>query len=121
MTTDLVRQLRRYQRGDSTVLTERTVSGICAEAAAEIERLQAVLTGIASCATCAACRGAARSALDVEGFDANGSPVVDVPAECCWSAGCKQPQMKGSLLCPEHYDKLPAPMRGEGTRGDKHD
>lgn len=35
------------------------------------------------------------------------------PSDCCMSAGCRKPHMKGSVLCQEHYDLLPAPMRGE--------
>jgi hypothetical protein len=34
----------------------------------------------------------------------------------CFSAGCKETQMTGSVLCQEHYDALPEAMRGRAAK-----
>ena len=41
------------------------------------------------------------------------APLETSVVEKCMSATCKKPAMRGSCLCEEHYNALPAPMRGE--------
>lgn len=50
--------------------------------------------------------------MDLYGIPAP-KPPRELEPQRCFSSGCTKSAMAGSVLCQEHYDKLPASMREE--------